>query len=96
MNLGHTIKKLRRARGISQQELADASSLSMTYVSLLECNKKEPSIAALRAICRELEIPVAIVFFLSLEADDVQEHKRAVFEQLAPAMNAYLKTVFID
>ncbi|HVZ38335.1 MAG TPA: helix-turn-helix transcriptional regulator [Candidatus Kapabacteria bacterium] len=96
MNMGRTIKELRRVRGMNQQQLADSVPLSMTYLSLIEGNKREPSLATLRSICDVLGVPLPIVFFLALDVDDVKKEKRPAFEQLSPALRAFLKTVFVE
>ena len=55
--LGHTIKVRRTDVGLSRQQLADASSISYSYLSAIENGAKAPSTKILRVIadCLGLE-----------------------------------------
>jgi len=51
--------RVRRAQAqLSQEELAHRAGLSMSFVSLLETGKRQPTISTLAAICRELDVPM--------------------------------------
>lgn len=54
--LGDEIRKVRKAAGLSQEELAGKSNLHRTYISLLERNKKSPTLDSLFRICKALGI----------------------------------------
>lgn len=41
---GQVLKELRKAEGISQQDLGFESDLDHTYISLLETGKRQPSL----------------------------------------------------
>lgn len=47
MDIGHKIKELRTARGLTQEELADRTELSKGFISQLERDLNSPSIATL-------------------------------------------------
>jgi transcriptional regulator with XRE-family HTH domain len=52
-------KELRRAReeaGLTQEQLADHARVHRTYVSLLERNKKSPTLDVLFRLCKALGI----------------------------------------
>ena len=66
MNLGQVIKDFRKERGLRQGEFSDLCEISQTYLSLIENNQKEPNIATLKTIAKHLEVPLPIMFFLSL------------------------------
>ncbi len=53
--LGPTIKKLRRRRGMLQQELARKSKLHPNCLCRIESGKKLPSLAQLYLLARELK-----------------------------------------
>jgi transcriptional regulator with XRE-family HTH domain len=48
--LGEEIRRAREEAGLSQEELADKAQLHRTYISLLERNKKSPTVAVLARI----------------------------------------------
>ena len=66
--LGELIRDLRRARGMTLQELADEIGKSVGYVSQVERNKSTLTIAALMSISRALGVPMNWFFQNSGEA----------------------------
>jgi transcriptional regulator with XRE-family HTH domain len=62
MTLGSAIKLIRTARGVKQRALATELNVSANYLSLLEGGKREPSISLLRALARELDVPIGMFF----------------------------------
>lgn len=50
MEIGHRIKELRIAKGLTQEELADRAELSKGFISQLERDLTSPSIATLEDI----------------------------------------------
>jgi transcriptional regulator with XRE-family HTH domain len=56
--LGELIRDLRRARGMTLQELADQIGKSVGYMSQIERNKSTLTIAALMSISRALGVPM--------------------------------------
>lgn len=54
--VGSELRKAREAAGLTQEELAEGSKLHRTYISLLEREKKSPSLAALFLLCKPLGI----------------------------------------
>ena len=55
-NFGELIRSLRKKRGISQLHLSEVAGLDRTYISMLECNKKSPTLSTLIKIAEALEI----------------------------------------
>lgn len=62
MTLGNSIRLIRTSTGIKQYELAAKLGVSSNYISLIECDKREPSISFLKHLANELEVPVGIFF----------------------------------
>ncbi len=56
--LGKRIKEVRRARGISQEVLAERSELSAQYVSQIETAVRQASLRSLVNIANVLEVSV--------------------------------------
>jgi Predicted transcriptional regulators len=70
--LGDEIRKLRKARGKSLADLAQAIGRSVSFVSQVERGHAEPSIADLKGIARELEVQLGWFFLL----DDIPARER--------------------
>ena len=50
------LKEKRKERGLSQEELAYRCSVDRTYVSMLECKKRKPTLSIVFKICKTLKI----------------------------------------
>jgi DNA-binding XRE family transcriptional regulator len=57
--LGNKIRQLRRGRGMTQEILAQASDLSVAYVSLIERGSRNPAFTTLAVIARALGVPLS-------------------------------------
>lgn len=67
MSLGTAIKLVRTRRGMTQDALAQHTSLSPSYLSQLERDKRDPTISTVRKIACGLNVPVVVLIFLSDE-----------------------------
>ena len=54
---GRALKECRKARGISQEELASRTDIDRTYPSLLERGLRTPTLAMLLVIAQALDVP---------------------------------------
>lgn len=96
MDLGITIKNIRQQKGIKQIFLAEQCNISQTYLSQLENNVKEPNISTLRTISEKLGLPLPILFFLSLDNDDIKAEKRTAYNHLVPSIKSMISEFFIN
>jgi transcriptional regulator with XRE-family HTH domain len=60
--VGANAKRLRRAAGISQAELAERMGIDRAYVSGLEQGARNPTIITLWHMAKALDVPVAEFF----------------------------------
>lgn len=56
--LGREIRRHRRARKLSQEQLAERAELHRNYVGYLERGERNPSAKTLFQIARALELPI--------------------------------------
>lgn len=56
---GEVLRQLRRERGLSQEQLAEASSCHRTYISFLERGLRSPTLASLLQLSLALNVPAA-------------------------------------
>jgi transcriptional regulator with XRE-family HTH domain len=68
MQLGRKIRDLRLRRGLTVQQLAEASGLSKGFISQVENDRTSPSLATLRDLATALDTSVA---YLVVEEDQV-------------------------
>src|SRR6266508_5346048 len=67
MQLGRKIRELRQRRGLTVQQLAEATGLSKGFVSQVENERTSPSLATLQDLARSLETSMA---YLVVEEDE--------------------------
>lgn len=60
--LGRRIAHLRRAKGLSQEDLAATSRYSVEFISLIERGVNAPSLAGLEKIAKALKVQVQELF----------------------------------
>ncbi|MDR1275541.1 MAG: helix-turn-helix transcriptional regulator [Candidatus Accumulibacter sp.] len=83
MNVGQAIKLCRTRRGISQADLARQAEFSVSYLSMLENNKRDPTLSTMTKIAHALRIPVGIIFFLGAEGGDLNGIDKSLQGELA-------------
>lgn len=54
--LGDELRKAREAAGLTQEQLSFAAEIDRSYVSLLENNKKSPTVEMLFRVCDALGV----------------------------------------
>jgi len=83
MNVGQAIKMCRSRRGLSQAELARRAHCSVSYLSLLENNQRDPTLSTVEKIAVALSVPVGILFFLAADKNDISGMDKELAGQLA-------------
>jgi len=71
MNVGQAIKMCRTRRGVSQTDLAHRVDCSVSYLSMLENNKRDPTLSTLTKIAHGLNVPIGILFFLAADREEL-------------------------
>ena len=91
MNAGSIIKLLRTTNRISQDALAHKLGISRQYLSQIENQRREPSLAFLRRVSCELEIPLP---FLLVEHDESDSDIMVELRQLLARLIATKVTLW--
>jgi len=58
MNIGSTIKAIRKQRKMTQQQLADEMKISRSYLSDIENGNKNPSTKTLESLAKKLNVSI--------------------------------------
>jgi transcriptional regulator with XRE-family HTH domain len=56
---GQTIRELRKSKNLSQEALSDLSGLDRSYISQLECGKKQPSLITIFQLASAFSVAAA-------------------------------------
>lgn len=92
MNLGETIKDIRKRKGFKQRELADRAGISPNAMCSIEKNYSFPSKETIKAICDAMDVPVSYLLFASITDDDIPQDKLPIFKALQkPILDLFKK-----
>jgi transcriptional regulator with XRE-family HTH domain len=82
MSLGHVLKLVRTNKGFNQKEMAELLGISQNYLSLIESEKKKPSIDRISDMAKNLKVSSDALIFASsdvpseLSLKDQKDYKR--------------------
>ena len=83
MRIGGAIKICRERKGLTRTDLAKATEMSPSYISLLENNKRDPSISKLEIISDALGIPASVLIFLATDKEQIESINSELAEKLS-------------
>ena len=63
ISVGKRVKELRNKLGISQEELADLAGLDRTYITSVECGKRNISIVNIEKLATALNVTIKDFFY---------------------------------
>lgn len=92
MNLGETIRRLRKEHGLSLKEVAAKAGISNNALSAIEKDKSFPKIETFDAICEAIGCPRYLVLAECVTIDDVPPEKREAFGVIWPPLMNYLRS----
>ena len=72
MSIGTTIKKLRREREMTQEQLAEYLGITANAVSQWECDRKAPDILQLPMLARVLQVSTDRLLGIDFSKDEAQ------------------------
>ena len=96
MDIGKVIREARKSRGLKQQSFAAMCGITQTYLSQIENNIKEPTLSLLKRVAENRHLPLPILYFLSLEKEDIEERKQDAYELLMPSIKSLVNQFFSD
>lgn len=96
MEIGSTIKQLRKKKDINQNDFGKLCGISQTSLSQIETGTSRPSTKNLTKICEVLEIPEYLLYLLSIHEDDIDEGKRDRFRRMFPTVKSLMLDLFYE
>lgn len=94
MELGSTIKRLRKQKGMTQKLLAEQSKTSKAYLSQIESGARPATVKKLEQISEVLDVPFSVLSFLALDENTLSPEKRDKFRKVEPTINELINEVF--
>ena len=71
MDVGSAIRLCRKRRGVSQTDVATRAECSVSYLSMLENNKRDPTLSMVTKIAEALRVPVGVLFVMASEEKEL-------------------------
>ena len=94
MNLGQGIKEIRKKSGMNQDVFSKKINITQSYLSQIEKSRKFPNTDVLLRISKLTNTPLPILFWFTIEKEDVSENKKESYDQLKPTIDNLIKTIF--
>ena len=92
MNVGQAIRLCRTQRGVSQSTIASRANCSVSYLSMLENNKRDPTLSTVTKIAEALHVPVGLLFVLAADQNELGAIDGQITNQLMQSALASLET----
>jgi transcriptional regulator with XRE-family HTH domain len=73
MTYGPAIRIVRTARGLTKAQLAKRLSIGASYLSLIEAEKRQPSLKVLEEISGALQVPPHLLALLASDPGDLDD-----------------------
>jgi transcriptional regulator with XRE-family HTH domain len=94
MEIGKVIKLLIKKRNMKQVEVAKLIGKSPTALSQIISGTFKPQSETLEKLSEVLNVPVAVIHFLSISENDIPKEKLPLYKILAPSIENYLMDIF--
>ena len=89
-SLGSTIRKLRKHRDMTLEDVSDLTDISVSHLSLIEREKREASFANLSALADAFDLPVGILVILGTDQSNLAGAQAEISEQLLEVIRTCL------
>lgn len=90
MDIGNAIKQVRKKRKMSQQRLAKKLKVTQGFLSFLEKNKREPTVAMLERLSKELKVPKELILLLACSDSSKEKKFSKPLKRIARALDDML------
>ena len=90
MNIGKAIVTIRKARKMTQKELAERCGMSQNAILSLEKSQSYPSMKTLKKIQTALDVPQSYLHLYAIEEQDIPTDKLQTAKLLLDPLREYL------
>lgn len=90
MKIGKVIQKIRKEKGITQNDFAKLCNISPTALSQIETDNSRPNQSTLDNICKSLDVPEALLYVLAIQEKDIPKEKLEFYHDFFPQIRSLL------
>ena len=91
MDIGKAVKQCRTQKGWTQHDLSTRTGITVSHLSMIEHNQRDPSMKAMQAIANGFGMPLNVLVFLAATPNDLTGISTDLQENLARAATELLK-----
>ena len=91
---GKNVRAIRRARDMTQEQLADQSGLSLQYIGEIERGRRNPSLTSLEKLAEASNLPLSELLQFDVINLTTEEMKDFLFKQLNQANGDQLRMIY--
>jgi transcriptional regulator with XRE-family HTH domain len=91
--IGARIQKLRKQKGLTQDELSEKVNISSKYLSSIERGKENPTLNTFISIAEELSVDIE-EFFTEIQLENPKITKEMILSLIDEADEDQLKTIY--
>ena len=90
MNIGQAIVTIRKARKMTQKELAERCGMSQNALVAIEKDRSQPPMGTMKRLQEVLGVPQSYILLYSIEDCDIPEDKLKTAKHLLMPLKDYL------
>ncbi|QQV91484.1 helix-turn-helix transcriptional regulator [Tenacibaculum phage Gundel_1] len=94
-NFGKTLKKIRKIKGLRQEDVEAAAGMDHRVYSETENDKNNATLATLEKVSNGFNIPLAVIFWLGMDEDSIpKDHKKHEFLMVKQKIDAMFNNLY--
>lgn len=90
MNIGQAIVTIRKARKMTQKQLAERCGMSQNAIVSLEKNRAHPPMETIKKLQTALSVPQSFIMLYAIEDSDIPDNKLSTAKFLLDPLREYL------
>jgi len=94
MDLGKSVKTVRKNKGYNQEQFCKLVGITQSYLSGIENNKRKPSTEVLEKIADTVNMTLPVLFWFAVEEKDVHNTKLEMFRLFKPSIDKLITDLF--
>ena len=92
MSLGAAIKQLRDQKRLSQLQLANKAKINQGFLSQVEKDQRDPSLAIIKRVASALGVPVQVLLILTYRTEKSKKYAKQL-KHIALLVDRILKEI---
>jgi transcriptional regulator with XRE-family HTH domain len=91
MNIGKALRLCRTAKELSLETIAERAGISPSYLSRVENDKREPTLALVSKLAEALEVPLPLIVFLGSDEKELSGMDKDLEQRFAELALALMR-----